>query len=105
MFSHIMEFGKGILTFFKKSSTRQGEEKEEHFTPVSTEAMARQCLPFYLEPYKAMLLSDGEYPKDFRVDDFVKQVGLIYSMHIQQWVQHHGAPSTAPPVQPIKEVN
>jgi hypothetical protein len=45
---------------------------------------------FYLEPYRSLLLNDGEYPK---VDAFVKEVKRIYTMHMEQRVQHCGIPA------------
>ena len=80
-----------VGAFFKRSSTKQSEDKE-HFTPASAAAMAKQCLPFYLEPCKSLLLNDGEYPKNFTIDSFVKDVKRTYTMHMKQHVQHRGFP-------------
>ena len=93
LFSQVVETGKGWLSsvgaFLTRSSTRQSEDKED-FTPPPAAAMAKQCLPFYLEPYRSLLLNDGEYPK---VDAFVKEVKRIYTMHMEQRVQHCGIPA------------
>ena len=99
LLGQLAEAGKELLSsvgaFFKRSSTRQSEDKED-FTPPPAAAMAKQCLPFYLEPHRSLLLNDGEYPKNFTVDAFVKDVKQIYTMHKEQHVQHHGKPTTVP---------
>lgn len=83
-----LESGIALLaSFFKRSSTKQSGDKDTFILPTSKE-MVRQCLFFYLEPYKILLLN-GEYPGDFRVDEFTKQVRIIYSMHHQPHVKHY----------------
>lgn len=100
MYPRILRNEKGILesgmawlaSFLKRSSTKQSGDKDT-FSPPTSKEMVRQCLFFYLEPYKTLLLN-GEYPEDFRVDKFTKQVRIICSMHHKPHVKH---PSIAAP--------
>ena len=51
----------------------------ETFTPSSTEEMVKQCLSFYLQPYKNILLCG--YDENFQIEEFVRQVYLIVEQH------------------------
>lgn len=89
----LWESGKDLLaSFFKRGSTKQNDDKNMPKFPT-TEEMVQLCLLFYLKPYKTLLFNDGEYPDNFRMDEFVKQVGLIYSMHHKPHVKHRLASS------------
>ena len=63
--------GKGLLKRWLPGEGMDG----------SLSAMARKCLFFYLEPYKSILLQEGEFPEGFEVDWFVRQMQHIYSLH------------------------
>ena len=59
------EIEKGFFDFFRNKFA------------TLTEAMATQCLPFYLEHYKSQLLNECEY---FGVEKFVHHIQQIYLM-------------------------
>ena len=82
-----MQAGKGYFDFFKKLFV-QSDGKEDSVTPLSTSEMAKRCLHLYLKPYKAIMLKEQEYPEDFKVDLFVRQMRHIYQLHQQPMVQH-----------------
>lgn len=89
----IWESGKAwVFSFFKRGSAKQNGNKNASSIPT-TEEMVQPCLLFYLRPYKTLLLNDGEYPADFRVDQFVKHVRHIYLMHSELHVKHRSASS------------
>ena len=67
---------------------KSDDTPEEGFTPPSTEEMVKQCLNFYLEPFKRVLLNKDGYPADFRLDDFVVKVKRIFQQHNKPIVQH-----------------
>lgn len=93
--SETYEVEKGFFGFVFKNM-------QDHFAAFS-EAMATRCLPFYLKPYKSLLLNDGEYP---RVDEFVQDVQHTYSMHEVQCVQDCGERSPVLiKLQSIQKVN
>lgn len=62
------------------SSTPTEDIKEEEPKLPSKETLAAQCLQFYLEPYKNVLVQDGEYPKKFKVDTVVTEIEHIFSL-------------------------
>ena len=76
----VVKAGKGILKRLLPGEGKDG--------PLS--AMARRCLFFYLEPYKSILLQDGEFPEGFEVDWFVRRVQHIYSLH--RWPMMESSP-------------
>ena len=84
VFSQAWETGKGFFNKYILGTTAA----EQTFTPPSTEEMVQQCLYFYLEPYRKILLSDTGYPEKFRVDDVVREVKVILEQHHKPVVQH-----------------
>lgn len=62
------------------SSTQAEGVKEVEFKPPSREQLASQCLQFYLEPYKKVLLQEGGYPSEYKVDVMVFEITHIYSV-------------------------
>ena len=74
----------------------------EAFTPPTTEEMVKQCLLFYLEPYKNFLLNG--YDENFQVEEFVRQVKLIVNHHYTPIVQHHDSSPSPVTVENLKNV-
>ena len=72
-----------------QSSTQREDVKEVVFGLPSREALAARCLQFYLEPYKSVLLQDGEYPKEYKVDSLVTEIVHIYSLLHEPWIEGH----------------
>ena len=75
-----LKAGWSVVSTLFQSSTHTEEVNEVNFNPPTKEALATRCLQFYLEPYKNMLLQDGEYPKKFKVDSVVTEIAHIYSL-------------------------
>lgn len=69
-----------------RSSTQTEEDKGVEFKLPSKEELAVQCLQFYLEPMKGVLLQDGEYPKEYKVDFMVTEIVHIYSVISEPWM-------------------
>ena len=81
---------EGGVGWFKTFFGAQSEAAtEDVFTPPSTEKMVKQCLHYYLEPFKGVLLDEEGYPPDFKLDEFVRQVKHIFEQHNKPVVQHH----------------
>ena len=74
----------------------------EAFIPPSTKEMVKQCLFFYLEPYKHTLLCG--YDENFCIEGFVEQVKLIVEQHHTSAVLHHGPFPSHVKVENLKEV-
>ena len=70
------------------SGTPTEDAKEEEPKLPSKEMLAAQCLQFYLEPYRNVLVQDGEYPKKFKVDTVVTEIQHIYSLLHEPWVNN-----------------
>ena len=72
------------------------DDKVERFTPFAADEMMNQCLLFYLEPFKDLLLHKVAYPDNFRIDHFVEQVKSSMQQHKETTiVQHPDTPYTA----------
>ena len=99
IFSQAWDAGKGLFKRIFKSSS--GEEK---FDIPPTEDMMKRCLAFYLEPSKSTLLSNGEFPGNFSISEFGKQVKDILEQHTTPVVQHYNTPYPVP-VEGIKLVS
>ena len=69
----------GSLVGLPSSSQAEGG-KEVEFKLPSREQLTSQCLQFYLEPYKKVLLQDGGYPTEYKVDVMVSEITHIYSV-------------------------
>ena len=78
--------GVGIYNYLFKVEDDTAEEVS--LAPRSTEEMVKQCLRFYLEPCKDILLSEEGYPHNFRLDEFVGSVKRIFEQHYKPVVQH-----------------
>ena len=73
---------KGVVSVFLNFFKTQAEgSKDQELKPLSRDDMAKQCLHFYLEKYKTMLLEGEGFFKGFRVDVFAKDVAHIYLQH------------------------
>ena len=95
-FDQVMETGKGVMNaLFGRSSAKKPAQdaNEVDYKTLPTEAMVKQCLQFYLEPYKKLLLQDGEFPAGFRVDRLVKEVTHLYLQHQKPRVKHRDGPA------------
>lgn len=84
-----LKAGLSAFSNLFRPSTQAEEMKEVAFELPSKEALAARGLQLYLEPYKNVLLQDGEYPKEFKVDNVVKEIVHIYSLLHQPWVNQH----------------
>lgn len=71
------------------SSAQTENAKEVEVKIPPKEELAAQCLQFYLEPYKSVLLQDGEHPKEYNVDSLVTEIINIYSQLHEPWVDGH----------------
>lgn len=100
--SRAWESGVGIVKslFNMKGDTAP----EERFTPPSTEEMVKQCLTFYLEPYKRVLLNEDGYPSEFRINKLVGEVKLIFQQHKKPVVQHQSKHCAPVPVDNLQDV-
>ena len=72
---------------------------------VSIEAMTKQCLPFYLEQYKTLMLQDEEFPKQFRVDQLIKTLSTIYFQLQNLWVKYRNGSHAEVTIKPIQAVS
>ena len=99
--SRVLEGGMGLLKTFL--GVQSEAATEDVFTPPSTEKMVKQCLHYYLEPFKSDLLSDEGYSPDFKLDEFVRQVKHIFEQHKRPVVQHRHS-SIAPVTVDIMDV-
>ena len=106
-FDQMKETGRGIMAFFGRGSSKKPAEdaKEVDFQILSTEAMAKQCLQFYLEPCKNLLLEEGEFPAGFNLDHLVNGVAGIYLQHQKPCVKHWEQRPVYVPVAAIKSVS
>ena len=72
---------------------------EDTIKLLSLEEMACKCLIFYLEPWMESLVNDSEFPKGFKIDEFVREVQLVLESHLKPQIRHqyaycHGSVST-----------
>ena len=72
---------RGLWTSIKRFFGGLSDEKSEYFTLTPTDEMIQQCLLFYLEPFKDVLLNDRAYPDEFRIHEFVRKVKLLFQQH------------------------
>ena len=84
---HLSQAATAVRRFF----TGQDDDRVERFTPLATDEMMKQCLLFYLEPFKDLLLHKVAYPDNFRIDHFVEQVRTIMQQHKVTLVRHPAA--------------
>ena len=97
MYPKETEIQRGILSRAWKASVgvynflinnQDSATEEQPFSPPSTEDMVKDCLHFYLEPYKDILLNKAEYQSNFSIGEFVRQVKLLFKQHHKPVVQH-----------------
>ena len=79
-------------------------EAEGAFDPPSTEEMVKQCLHFYLEPSKNILLAETHFPQNFILNEFVREIKHIFQQHNNPVVQHNPSSPTTVSVDNLKEV-
>ena len=83
-------------------SRHSAADTKEEF---SKEAMAKQCLAFYLEQYKSLLLHDEEFPKEFRVDHLIETLSTIYFQHLTPLVKYRNGSPAQIAIKPIQAVS
>ena len=85
---------RGILSRAWKASVdfllsnQDSASQEQPFSPPSTEDMVKDCLHFYLEPFKDCLLNNAGYQSNFSISEFVRQVKLLFMQHHTPVVQY-----------------
>ena len=84
-----LKAGWTAISNFFRPSTQTEEMKEVVFEIPSREELAARGLQFYLEQYKSVLLQEGEYPKEYKVDFIVSVIAHIYSLLHEPWVDGH----------------
>ena len=88
--NEIPENKKGFFRIFKfwKSSHPKATSDDSVTPYYSTEEMVKECVWFYLEPCRQILLKEEGHFPGFTIDDFVRNVNLIYIQlkqpHVQQ---------------------
>ena len=98
---------KGVATalfgfLLGKVSRQSAADIKEDFTK---EAMAKQCLAFYLEQYKTLMLQDVEFPKEFRVDHIIGTLSAIYFQHLTPMVKYRNGSTAEITIKPIQAVS
>ena len=83
-------------------SRQSAADTKEEF---SKEAMAKQCLAFYLEQYKILMLHDQEFPKEFRVDHLIETLSGIYFKHLTPLVKYRNGSPVEVAIKPIQAVS
>ena len=81
--------GLSALSNLFRSNPQAEEVKDVVFEIPSREELAARGLQFYLEPYKSVLLQDGEHPKEYKVDSLVTEIVHIYFLLHKPWVNGH----------------
>ena len=74
-----------FIKFFWPSTQTEGAKVVE-FSPPSKEELVVRCLQFHLEPFRKMLLQDGQHPAGFTVDFVVSTIPHIFFLLHKQRV-------------------
>ena len=85
--------------------SKQDDGKLEKVALPSNDEMMTQCLLFYLEPFKDVLLNDRVYHKEFKIHEFVRKIRFLLQQHKEPFLKDSNHTTIPVPIKSITQVS